>query len=210
LKQGSDPLNPKLKSYLFPGLLAVLVLGIAGYLVVQSLGSGSSLPVVQAAPDFDLTNVDGRQIKAGDNAGKVVLMEFMFTSCPDICPVTTYKMVQLQEKLKQQGAFGDKVQFVAVTFDPERDTPETLQKYAERMGMDMSGWHVLRGEEAATKVLAAKYGVNVVNMGEGQFVHNVTSLQLIDAKQQIRRVYEMGDGMDNEEVLKDISSLLDE
>ncbi|OXS57233.1 hypothetical protein B1A99_17235 [Cohnella sp. CIP 111063] len=97
LKQGSDPLNPKLKSYLFPGLLAALVLGIAGYLVVQSLGSGSSLPVVQAAPDFELTNVDGRQIKAGDNAGKVVLMEFMFTSCPDICPVTTYKMVQLQE-----------------------------------------------------------------------------------------------------------------
>ncbi|PRX70669.1 SCO1/SenC family protein [Cohnella sp. SGD-V74] len=90
-------MNPKLKSYLFPGLLAALVLGIAGYLVVQSLGSGSSLPVVQAAPDFELTNVDGRQIKAGDNAGKVVLMEFMFTSCPDICPVTTYKMVQLQE-----------------------------------------------------------------------------------------------------------------
>lgn len=203
-------MNPKLKSYLFPGLLAALVLGIAGYLVVQSLGSGSSLPVVQAAPDFELTNVDGRQIKAGDNAGKVVLMEFMFTSCPDICPVTTYKMVQLQEQLKQQGTFGDKVQFVAVTFDPERDTPETLQKYAERMGMDMSGWQVLRGEEAATKELAAKYGVNVVNMGEGQFVHNVTSLQLIDAKQQIRRVYEMGDGMDNEEVLKDISSLLDE
>ena len=203
-------MNPKLKSYLFPILMAVLLLGVAGYLVVRSLDSGPSLPIVQAAPDFELTNLDGRQVKASDNAGKVVLMEFMFTSCPDICPVTTFKMVQLQETLKQQGIFGDKVQFVAVTFDPERDTPEALQKYAERMRMDMSGWQVLRGKEAATKELAARYGINVVNMGDGQFVHNVTSLQLIDAKQQIRRVYEMGDGMDNEEVLKDIAVLLNE
>ncbi len=203
-------MNPKLRSYLFPCLLAVLFLGIAAYILVGSLGSASSIPVVQAAPNFELTNVDGQQIKASDNAGKVVLMEFMFTSCPDICPVTTYKMVQLQEKLKQQGLFGDKVRFVAVTFDPERDTPEVLQKYAERMGMDMSGWHVLRGEEAATKELAAQYGINVVNMGDGQFVHNVTSLQLIDPNQQIRRVYEMGDGMNNEEVLQDIAVLLDE
>jgi len=84
-------MNPKLRSYLFPCLLAVLFLGIAAYILVGSLGSASSIPVVQAAPNFELTNVDGQQIKASDNAGKVVLMEFMFTSCPDICPVTTYK-----------------------------------------------------------------------------------------------------------------------
>ncbi|MFB9274348.1 SCO family protein [Cohnella cellulosilytica] len=203
-------MNPRLKSYLFPVVLAVLVLGLGGYFVFRANESGSPLPVVQSAPAFELTNVDGRPIRAGDNEGKVVLMEFMFTSCPDICPVTTYKMVQLQEKLIQQGVFGSKVQFVAVTFDPERDTPDVLQKYAERMGMDMSGWQVLRGEEAGTKELASRYGINVMNMGDGQFVHNVTSLQLIDARQQVRRVYEMGDGMDNDEVLKDIASLLNE
>ncbi len=203
-------MNPKAKNYLFPGLLAVLVAGLAGYFVFRSNDAGSSLPVLQSAPGFELTNMDGRRIQASDNEGKVVLMEFMFTSCPDICPVTTYKMVQLQEKLKEQGAFGSQVRFVAVTFDPERDTPEVLKKYAERMGMDLSGWQVLRGEEAETKELASRYGVNVMNMGDGQFVHNVTSLQLIDAKQQIRRVYEMGDGMDNEEVLRDIAGLIGE
>ncbi|MFC4597723.1 SCO family protein [Cohnella hongkongensis] len=203
-------MNPRLRSYLFPAALSAAVLGIAVYFVFLSNSAGSALPVVKPAPEFELTNVDGSLVKASDHEGQVVLMEFMFTSCPDICPVTTYKMVQLQEELKRQNWFGSKVRLVAVTFDPERDTPEALAQYADRMGIDMNGWHLLRGEEAETKEIAAEYGINVVNLGDGQFVHNVTSLQLIDADRQIRRVYEMGDGMDNDQVLKDIASLLDE
>jgi len=119
-------------------------------------------------------------------------------------------MVQLQERLKEKNLFGNEVRFVAVTFDPENDTPEALRKYADQMGIDASGWHVLRGEEAVTHDIAAQYGVNVVNMGDGQFVHNVTSLQLIDSDQRVRKVYPMGEEMDNEEVLSDLLALLDE
>jgi len=203
-------MGAKLRSYWFPvSLLAVLIVVIV-YFMLNSVNGKSGLPVLKAAPDFTLQDLDGHPVQASDNAGKVVLMEFMFTSCPDICPVTTYKMSQLQEKFKQNGIFGSQVQFVTITFDPIRDTPEVLREYADRMEIDLGSWQVLRGQEQMTHEIAARYDVTVLNMGEGQFVHNVTSLQLIDAEQRIRKVYEMGDGMNNEEILADITALLDE
>jgi protein SCO1/2 len=203
-------MNPKLKSYLFPILLSTLMLMLIIYFVYRSIDREPALSVVQPAPEFVLTDLDGQQVKASDNRGKIVLMEFMFTSCPDICPLTTYKMVQLQDQLKQQDLFGNKVQFVAVTFDPMHDTPEVLKKYADRMRMDPAGWHLLRGDEDATKEIAKQYGVMVQNMGDGQFVHTVTSLNLIDSEQRVRKVYKMGDEMNNEEIMADIASLLSE
>ncbi|WP_182301106.1 SCO family protein [Cohnella cholangitidis] len=203
-------MSTKLKSYLFPSVLFVFVLGLAVYFVYRSLSSESALPIVKAAPDFVLQNIDNTLMTASVNKGKVVLMEFMFTSCPDICPLTTYKMVQLQEQLKQKNMFGNQVRFVAVTFDPERDTPEVLRDYAQRMNMDSSGWYILRGEEEQTKKIAAEYGIMVQNLGDGQFVHTVTSLNLIDSEQRIRKVYAMGEEMNSEEIMKDIESLLAE
>ncbi|WP_239619235.1 SCO family protein [Cohnella mopanensis] len=203
-------MSNKMSNYLFPLALLVIVICLAVYFIYQAEGSKSALPVVKSAPDFVLQDWDGQSVNASSNKGKVVLMEFMFTSCPDICPLTTYKMVQLQEQLKQKGLFGNQVQFVAVTFDPENDTPEVLRKYAQRLNMDGSGWRILRGDEEQTKKIAADYGIMVQNLGEGQFVHTVTSLQLIDSEQRIRKVYEMGEGMKSEEIMKDIASLLSE
>lgn len=203
-------MSPKVKSYLFPVTLLTALMLIGAFLLYRSFGGTSGLPVVGQAADFTLTDLNGKSVKASDNAGKVVLMEFMFTGCPDICPLTTYKMAQLQERLKEQDRFGSEVRFVAVTFDPENDTQEALRKYADRMRLDLSGWHILRGEEAATRDIAARYGIDVVNMGDGQFVHSVTSLQLIDSEQRVRKVYSMGEEMDNEEVMADLTALLAE
>ncbi|WP_373229989.1 SCO family protein [Cohnella sp.] len=201
-------MSNKIRSYLFPLVLLVLVISLAFYFVYRSVNSETELPIGNAAPDFVLQDWDDQFVKASYNKGKVVLMEFMFTSCPDICPLTTYKMVQLQEQLKQKGLFGNQVQFVAVTFDPVHDTAEVLREYALRMNMDRSGWHILRGEEEQTKKIAAEYGIMVQNLGDGHFVHTVTSLQLIDSEQRIRKIYEMGEEMNNEEIMKDIESLL--
>lgn len=203
-------MGSKLRTYWFPVSLLMLMAIAIVYFTTRSVDGNGALPVIKAAPDFTLQDLNGNPVQASDNAGKVVLMEFMFTSCPDICPVTTYKMSRLQTQLKENDTFGSKVQFVTITFDPERDTPEVLREYADRMEIDLENWQVLRGEERMTHDIAAKYDVSVLNMGEGQFVHNVTSLQLIDAKQRIRKVYSMGDEMDNEEIMADITALLGE
>ncbi|MGO4544127.1 SCO family protein [Paenibacillus sp. 2TAB23] len=195
-----------------PFLIAViiLVLTLATYLFVTSQNSDARLPIVKAAPDFTLQQLDGSNFELKENLGKIMLIEFMFTSCPDICPATTYNMVLLQDELKKQESFGSKVQLVAITFDPHTDTPEVFQSYAQRMGIDQSGWRLLRGDEAYTIEKAKEYGIGIQKLDDNQFVHTVTSLMLVDAKQQIRKVYRMGGEMDNTLILKDINTLLKE
>lgn len=188
---------------------AILVLVFAAYLIYPMFKS-DRLPVVMASPDFTMPDYQGQSVSQSDYDGKVRLMSFIFTRCPDICPATTIHMVDLQEELKARSLYGDKVAFVSATFDPDNDTPEVLADYADRLGMDLSGWTLLRGEEADTIALAKSYGNNVQRLDDGLYVHNVTSLLLIDGKQQVRKIYRMGEDINQEEILRDIESLVKE
>ena len=78
------------------------------------------------AKDFQLTDQNGQVRSMKDFAGKVVVLFFGFTQCPDVCPTT---MSELAEVKKALGADGDKLQAIFVTVDPERDTPEVLKAY---------------------------------------------------------------------------------
>lgn len=78
------------------------------------------------AKDFELTDHNGKVRHLSDFAGKVVVMFFGFTQCPDVCPTS---MTELAEVKKALGADGDKLQALFVTVDPERDTPEVLKGY---------------------------------------------------------------------------------
>lgn len=78
------------------------------------------------AKDFQLPDTDGRVRTLKDFQGKLVVLFFGYTQCPDVCPTT---MAELAEAKKQLGAQGDKLQVVFVTVDPERDTPQLLKAY---------------------------------------------------------------------------------
>jgi protein SCO1/2 len=78
------------------------------------------------AKDFQLPDADGRVRTLKDFQGKLVVLFFGYTQCPDVCPTT---MAELAEAKKQLGAQGDKLQVVFVTVDPERDTPQLLKGY---------------------------------------------------------------------------------
>ncbi|MBW7456200.1 SCO family protein [Paenibacillus sepulcri] len=185
---------------------------MAGYFAYSMLGNHTGkLPVVMDSPDFTLQGLDGNPFTySANNTGNVHIIEFMFTQCPDICPATTYNLVQIQEELKKEALFGSKVNFLAISFDPANDTPQVLRKYADRLGMDMSGWSILTGKEEDTKKLAEKFGISITKMPDGTFVHTATSLLLIDDKQRVRKVYRMGNDMDNELILNDIRTLINE
>src|SRR5258708_6275315 len=93
-------------------------------------GQPSSLPRIGAAPALTLTRQDGAPLSLSDLRGKVVLLTFIYTSCTDTCPLLTGKMAGLQEKLGPD--FGSRVQFLSITVDPERDTPDILHAYGQR------------------------------------------------------------------------------
>jgi protein SCO1/2 len=78
------------------------------------------------AKDFELTDHNGQVRHLGDFAGKIVVMFFGYTQCPDVCPTS---MAELAEIKRLLGADGERLQGLFVTVDPQRDTPEVLKAY---------------------------------------------------------------------------------
>jgi len=109
-------------------------------------------------PNVELTTHEGRNVRFFDDliAGKVVVISFIYTSCPDACPLETARLAGVQQALG--GRVGQDVFFYSISIDPARDTVEALASYAERFGAG-PGWLFLRGEEEDVLELRRKLGV---------------------------------------------------
>jgi len=102
---------------------------------------------------LDLPDVDGKPRTLADWQGKVTVVFFGYTQCPDVCPTTMAELAQIRKLL---GADGDKLQTVFVTIDPERDTPEILKAYVANFG---PGVTALRGNAEQTAAAAKEFKV---------------------------------------------------
>jgi protein SCO1/2 len=94
-------------------------------------------------PDFSLTNQDRKLVGRSDLLERVNIVNFVFTQCDGPCPALTSQMTRLQ---KDWVSVLD-VQFVSITVDPERDSPDVLSRYVVKQGLDTSRWHFLTGEK---------------------------------------------------------------
>jgi protein SCO1 len=164
------------------------------------------LPTIGAAPDFTLTSQDGAEVTLGAFRGKVVAVSFIYTSCPDVCPMLSDKLARVQDALGPD--FGSRIAFVSITTDPEHDTPAVLKEYAEALDADLAGWSFLTGSKAAVLEVAQRYGVAVVETADGQVDHTMLTT-LID-RQGVMRVQYLGYRFDPEEFRRDLQSLADE
>ncbi len=136
-------------------MLGAAVLPLAGCDKVVGPGAFKGIDITGAdyAKTLDLTDADGRRRTLADFKGKVTLVFFGFTQCPDVCPTT---MLELVEARKALGADGARVQGVFVTIDPERDTPEILKAYVTTFSPDFVG---LRGSAEETQAVAKHFKV---------------------------------------------------
>lgn len=98
------------------------------------------------ARDFSLTDHNGQARTLKDFAGKIVMVFFGYTQCPDVCPTSMVEMVQIKKLL---GPDGDRLQGVFVTVDPERDTPEMLKPYMENFDPSFLALHTTSDKLAA-------------------------------------------------------------
>jgi len=105
------------------------------------------------AQEIDLPDVDGKRRHLADFKGKVTVVFFGYTQCPDVCPTTMLELAQVKKEL---GADGARVQGVFVSVDPERDTPEILKAYVGNFGPDFVA---LRGTPEETKAAAKAFKV---------------------------------------------------
>ncbi|MBC8399253.1 MAG: SCO family protein [Flavobacteriales bacterium] len=117
------------------------------------------------APDFLLTNQDSILISNDDMIGKVYVLEFFFTRCPDICIEMNQNMKLLDEEFGDSNDFG----IISITIDPNNDTPSILKKYSEALDVKSQNWHFLTGEKDYIYDLA-NIGFNIFANQNSNFI----------------------------------------
>jgi len=175
-------------------------------------GSGADderLKAMKAAPAFQLQDLDGKTVSSKDLDGKVRLVYFFYSFCPDVCMPTSFLLSQVQDSLKQKGLLGDKAEIVSITIDPTRDTPEVLKKFGDQFESKpiAGGWTFLRGDEEKTKQLAEDFGIMVIKEKDGNFSHS-NAILLVDPKGMLRNYYDAGNPeLDADHIVKDVVTL---
>ena len=131
--------------------IVVLLLGSAA-------GARSAAPGAQF-PNVPLLTQEGTRVLFHDDLikGKVVLINFFFTSCPIICPRSTANLVKVEEALGER--LGRDVRMISITVDPDKDTPEVLSTYSRRYGTK-PGWYFVTGRRQDIALLKSHFGVD--------------------------------------------------
>jgi protein SCO1/2 len=174
--------EPTEKSY---RVIAATVTGEAG----SAGASGGFSDLAQArdpAPPFDLVDQNGNRLTLADLRGKLVVLDFVYTSCQGPCPMLTSAHVTLQRSLPPE--LRARTRFVSISLDPARDTPMTLRAYGLARGADLTSWSFLTGPADSVAAVVAAYGVGSLRRPDGQIDHLVATF-LIDGDGQIAQRY---------------------
>lgn len=136
------------------------------------------------APNFTLTDgISGRPFTLSSQRGAVVVLTFLYTHCPDVCPLTAERFRQAQQKLTAQER--DRTIFVAVSVDPRQDTPEAVQAFARDHGLG-NGFVFLIGGPAQLQPVWSAYGIRIETDPSIVGVGHSDAIYLIDGKGRAR------------------------
>jgi len=172
-----------------------------------------ALPVLGEIAPVVLTQQNGSRFDLSGLRGKVWVANFIFTHCAGPCPLMTAQMSELVKKFREE----TEVQFISLSVDPERDTPEVLSKYAARYEADPKAWAFLTGDKKEVYSFIQKQfflGVTDIPPAEreaaDQTVSHSTKFVLVDRHLRLRGFYETLDQGQVERLVKDIPILLKE
>lgn len=156
------------------------------------------------APQIELTKPNGETFRLSDQKGKIVLLFFGYTSCPDVCPTTLAELKQVMDGMENKA---ERVQVVFVSVDPERDTSEKIQQYVEHFDPAFVG---LSGSKDELKTIWDNYGVFREEVESdsalGYIVNHTARTYLVDADGNLRLSY--GFQTPVEDIVSDLNTLL--
>lgn len=191
------------------GILVLLAIGAVFSIFLaqpQTFRGTSYAEPFPFAPEIRLTKTDGSEFRLSDGKGKVHLIFFGYTSCPDFCPTTLAEMKQLLDALDNDA---EHVQVLFITVDPEKDTPEKIQEYVSRFDSSMLG---LSGTQVELEPIWQGYGIfrEVTNQSTalGTVINHTVRLYLVDLEGNLRLSYAYGTPY--QDVVFDIELLLKE
>jgi protein SCO1/2 len=154
--------------------------------------------------DFTLIDQGSQPFNFKSVHGKVVIVTFAYTTCPDVCPLITAAMRQVQDALKPEERAS--TYLLTITTDPEIDTPNVMASYAKRYGVDLANWAFLSGGGTALKKVWQNFGVGVRRKARGLIDHT-TLTAIVDPSGTMRIVY-IGTAPDPKVILRDSRRLL--
>lgn len=190
--------------------LFIIAVGTAGLALVQKREAHrASLPILGAIPEFSLIAEDSSTVTRGHLKGKIVVADFIFTHCAGTCPTMTLQMGYLQKTFAKHRD----VLFVSVSVDPERDTPERLQRYAKNAGARQGRWKFLTGEKTTIHRLAREgfhLGVEEDGGSEAEPIIHSSRFVLLDRQSRIRGYYDGTEDDSVQKLVEDIQKLMDE
>ncbi len=180
--------------------------------VLVACKPASSLPVLFPAPEWSLTDQTGRPFASSGLAGRVVLADFIYTTCTDVCPLLSGTFSTVREQLRQAKLLGDKAVLVSFTVDPDHDTPDVLNEYGGRFGAVPAEWRFLTGDrDTLEELLLAGFKLGRPQIGarradgSTELVHT-SRVVLIDPRGQIRALYD-GNTLDAAAVVEEMRRL---
>lgn len=182
-------------------LLLLILLCLPGWVVAKELPINTRL-----GGDFELSSTAPEQSRLSAFKGKLVLLNFGFTSCPDVCPMVLTRMSKVMAALEDDRA---KVQPLFISFDPERDTVERLQAYLQYFGKDFIG---MTGTPEQIAKVAKQYGVVYLpqksDSAAGTLFAHSDYIYLLDQQGRVRALFSTRDSVDD--MVDAIESLLDD
>ena len=172
---------------------------VALAMVVLALCAGCQqqqppMDVYENTPAFQLTDQTGATFSSQVLAGRVTLLDFIYTRCTDACPLLSATFQETQRKLTSDRLFESKVMLVSISVDPMHDTPQALAEYAQRFTADPTGWKMLTGDwdrvwDVVTGFKVAtrppRPAVDAPAPGGTELTHT-TAVLLIDQQLQVR------------------------
>jgi protein SCO1 len=189
---------------------------ICSLIVIVGMTAGISFFLIRDAnatipDDIVLTTMNNESFDFSKTDEKIKLVEFMYTHCPDICPTTTLKMNQLKKDLEKEGVFGEKIQFLTVTIDSYRDTPEVMKSHMSHFDIkDDGNWIFLTGDpnqinndQKDIERLANTFQFQYRDPGDGFYVHS-TFVFLVDENNKFIKKFPMGEDFNREDVFNKI------
>lgn len=183
----------------------VIVLGLAAGVVFfrPHTFHGTVIQSPEPSYNFTLTGANG-DVSLSDYRGKMVLMYFGYTFCPDICPGT---LANAAQALRNMGDKADEVQLIMVSLDPERDTPEKLAEYTGHFYPSFIG---ITGTKEQIDEIAALYGIYYkINEGSeatGYLIDHTATMMVLDREGYLKLVFPYG--VTAEEIADDLEYML--
>ena len=191
------------RSRLIALALAVIVL-LAACTPAGTRLSGTQLEA-KDAPDLTLIDgLTGEAITLSTLRGNVVVLAFLYTRCPDVCPLTAALFRAAQRDL---GADASRVLFVAVSVDPEGDTPSAVKDFSAAHDLK-ENWRYLIGPRTQLQVVWSAYGVGAFNQPTGKGVDHNDAIYLIDPKGREREIVHSDIAL--KDLVADLRALLNE